>query len=397
MINSLVIAPTFLRSSCAVGQIVRHLFSNLKENHYSHILCSSNYDLKIYHKHLAIHQVPETNFPHYIDLISHRIHFTDFSYSPDAFYYSWNKKAYKEAIKIIYNNNVDYILTINNPVSSHLLGLRLKRQFHVPWIAYLFDPWHNNPFRKFKLSYFDQKDEYRERCVAENADMLLFPNNELMESWVAIYGDQVKRKAYVLPFATNIPKYSEARFSGEKLTISHIGNLSENRRAKVFLEALVLIREMEPELLRKLQFNIVGYMSDLDRAIISREKLDDIVNIVGHVSEEDCTKYYESSDLFLIVDIDCIPNLFYPSKLLKYFCYQKPIIGITTDNSVVANELNKTGNHVFRYNDSFSLSNFLRRVIKNPSIAMTNDTDYYKRFLSENVAMKYMELLSEIL
>lgn len=397
MINALVIAPTFLRSSCAVGQIERHLLSSLTDNHHSSILCSSNYDLELHYQHITIHQLSENKFPHYVDHVLHRIHFTDLAYSPDPFYYSWNDKAYKEAEKIIKEKPIDYVLTINNPVSSHLLGLKLKKQFNLPWISYLFDPWHNNPFRKYNLLYFNRKDEARERSVAENADMLLFPNKELLDSWVLIYGDQIKKKSYVLPFATNIPKLPEEKVNSNEIVISHLGNLSENRRAKVFLMALSLLRKKSPALLNKLKFNIVGYMSDLDKDIIVREKLDDIVNIVGHVSEEECTKYYEASDLFLIVDIDCTPNLFYPSKLLKYFCYKKPIIGITTENSVVANELLKTGNHVFKYDDHISISDFLQNVILNPAVAKTNDTEYYKQFISENVAHKYFELLKNIL
>lgn len=397
MISALVIAPTFLRSSCAVGQIERHLISNLNKNHHSHVVCSSNYDLNISNEHVTIHQVPETRIPHYIDLISHRIHFTDFSNSPDPFYYSWNKKAYKEAVKIIGNNQVDYILTINNPISSHLLGLELKRHFNMPWIAYMFDPWHNNPFRKYHFSYLSRIDENRERSVAENADMLLFPNNELMDSWTATYGTLIQQKSVVLPFATSIPKITEVKANHERLVISHIGNLSEKRRAKVFLEALSLLGRNNPAWLNKVQFNIVGHMSDLDKEMIACEKLHDVVNFVGHVSEEECTKYYEESDLFLIVDMDCSPNLFYPSKLPKYFCYQKPIIGITKENSVVANELYKTGNHVFGYEDSLSLYDFMCKIIKNPIFAKTNDVQYYKQFLVENVAARYQELLSKIL
>ncbi len=116
MINSLVIAPTFLRSSCAVGQIERHLISNLPDCHYSHVLCSSNYDLNLTAKNYRVYDVAESNIPHYIDLISRKIHFTDLSFSPDPFYFSWNKHAYKAAQNIIANEKIDYILTVNNPV-----------------------------------------------------------------------------------------------------------------------------------------------------------------------------------------------------------------------------------------------------------------------------------------
>jgi len=398
MINSLVVAPTFLRSSCAVGQIERHLLSGLSNNHHSHVLCSANYDLKFCNKHVTLYQLPEKMSPHYVDKFASRFHFTDLSYSPDPYYYSWNKIAYKNAVEIIRDKQIDYILTINNPVSAHLLGLKLKNQYNLPWVAYLFDPWHNNPFRKYHFSCFRHKDESRERSVAENADMLLFPNSELMESWVSIYGDVIKQKSYVLPFATDILRKSSSVSSGhDRIVVSHIGTLSENRRAKAFLEAICHLKTNSPTLINKLQFNIVGYMSDLDRDIIKQGRIDDIVNIVGHVSEEECTKYYEMSDLFLIVDIDCTPNLFYPSKLMKYFCYQKPIIGITKENSVVARELTKTNNHVFKYNDHISISDFLQKVILDPAIAKTNDTEYYKQFLSENVAQKYVELIRKIL
>lgn len=397
MINTLVIAPTFLRSSCAVGQILRHFISGLNNNHHAHILCSSNNDLELSSNNISIHQFAENKLPHYVDRVSHRIHLTDLSFSPDPFYYSWNKKAYREAKIILKQEQIDYILTINNPVSSHLLGLRLKRQFNLPWVAYLFDPWHNNPFRKYQFEFLNRRDEMRERDVAENADMLLFPNNELMESWIEIYGNIVKEKSFVLPFATRIPEITDINLRDKRTVISHIGNLSDTRRAKTFLDALRLLRKNDPTLLNKILFNVVGYMSVLDKDIIIRENLNDIVNIVGHVSEEECIKYYESSDLFLIVDIDCTPNLFYPSKLLKYFCYKKPIIGITTENSVVANELMRTGNHVFKYHDSNSICDFLQQVIIDPSFAKTNDTNYYKKFLAENVAEKYLDLLNKIL
>ena len=397
MINSLVIAPTFLRSSCAVGQIERHLISNLPDCHYSHVLCSSNYDLNLAADNYCVHKVAESRLPHYVDLLSRRLGFYDLSFSPDPFYYSWNKRAFREAKRIITNDQIDYIITVNNPVSSHLLGLRLKKLFKLPWVAYMFDPWHNNPFRKYRLSYFKNRDIAHERSVAENADMLLFPNHELMESWIEIYGDVIKTKSFVLPFATHIPELSDISGNNDQLVISHIGTLSENRRAKVFLEALSILKHTSPEKLQKIKFNIVGYITDPDRDIILNEGLSDVVSVVGHVSESECTKYYESSDIFLIVDIDCTPNLFYPSKLLKYFCYQKPIIGITTECSVVANELNKTGNHVFKYDDASGIAQFLKRVIDDPGIALTNDKNYYKQFLVENVARQYLELIDKML
>ena len=39
----------------------------------------------------------------------------------------------------------------------------------------------------------------------------------------------------------------------------------------------------------------------------------------------------------------------------------------------------------------------LERVIDDPGIAKTNDKEYYKRFLVENVSKQYLTLLDKIL
>ena len=67
MIQSLIIAPTFLRSSCAVAQIERHLISNLPESHYSYVLSSANYDLNLTATNYCVHKVAESRLPHYLD------------------------------------------------------------------------------------------------------------------------------------------------------------------------------------------------------------------------------------------------------------------------------------------------------------------------------------------
>lgn len=100
--------------------------------------------------------------------------------------------------------------------------------------------------------------------------------------------------------------------------------------------------------------------------------------------------------MFLIVDIDCSPNLFYPSKILKYFCYQKPILGITTEQSVVRDELKKTGNYPFCYDDIVGISSFLTKAVEDyPSICI-NDIHYGERFLKDNVINQYSKLVARL-
>lgn len=396
MYNALVFAPTFLKSSCAVGQIERNLFSHLSD-HKLHVLCSENSDLDENHENILTYKSKESSLVNTLNLIFRRLKFSDLYHSPDSYYYSWGIGAYCTARKILRQQRIDYILSINNPVSTHLLANKIKKKFNVPWIAYLFDPWHNNPYRQYKTTFFNRLDAKNEQLVATNADLILFPNKELLDSWIETYGDLVRNKAAVLPFPVPEIKTIDCTSTNDKIIISHIGTLSKERRPVVFFEALKRLRETAPTLFEKLHVNIVGHITETDRELINKDNLSSIITVTGHISEHECVQYYESSDLFLIIDIDCHPNLFYPSKLLKYFRYQKPIIGITTDNSVVANELKKTHNHIFKYNDYESLCSFLAKIIQKPSLACTNDTDYYKLFEVNKITSEYLEHIKKII
>ena len=53
----------------------------------------------------------------------------------------WNKHAYRQAIKIIQEEKIDAVITTGPPMSTHLVGQKLKKRFHLHWIADFRDPW----------------------------------------------------------------------------------------------------------------------------------------------------------------------------------------------------------------------------------------------------------------
>lgn len=398
MIEPIVIAPTFLRPTCAVGQIERHFFPNLPIGFYSHIICADEKLSLESEKHIT-HIVPEKKSFLKLDLLFRKFGLTDLVYSPDIMYYSWCGRAFKEASKLIEDGGIDYVHTINNPVSAHLVGWKLKMKYGIPWVAQFYDPWHNNPFRVYKSKKFEKKDAKRESYVAKYADLIIFPNQELLDSWVALYGTMIASKSCIIPFTTSIPtiKNGSNVRKYDVLTISHIGTLSEERRPDVFFKAIRYLLEKHPEDRGRLKVSFVGHIPENDVKLITQNHIDDVVNIIGRVPEEECYQYYESADVFLIVDINCDPNLFYPSKLLKYFCYKKPIVGLTQTDSVVAHELNKTGNKAFNYQDYIGLAEYIHMAITDYHSVNNNDKEYYKRFLIGYTTSLYQNSVNQII
>ena len=53
----------------------------------------------------------------------------------------WNRYAFREALRLIDAEGIDTVVTTGPPMSTHLVGLRLKRRRRICWIADFRDPW----------------------------------------------------------------------------------------------------------------------------------------------------------------------------------------------------------------------------------------------------------------
>ena len=67
---------------------------------------------------------------------------------PDA-RIGWVKYAVRMAKNVIANNDISYLITTGPPHSTHLIGLKLKKYFSIPWMTDFRDSWtalHYNNF-----------------------------------------------------------------------------------------------------------------------------------------------------------------------------------------------------------------------------------------------------------
>ena len=390
----LVIASSYCCQNSPNGQIERHFFSNLPaESYHCTILCNEKWNYIVESNNCDI---VRTRFNKWIDYACRLMYHTPLhciGNIPDKEYFCWGKNAITEALKLAENEQFDIIHSISLPCSAHRVAFELKKKLNIPWIAQFYDPWSGNPYRVMRSSRMRNKDLSFEKNVAMNADYIIHPCDAMVDHWKTLYGENIVEKVGVLPFVAEIPNFEVRKRVNDKLVISHIGNFSKNRRADVFIKAISMLNE---SIKNKIQVNFVGTVESDDIKLIQQYGLENIFKLVGTISEAECYDYYEKSDLFLIIDTDCSPNLFYPSKILKYFRYKKPILGITTEQSVIKDELSKTGNYHFEYNDANGIALFIKRAVDDYESILTNDTDYGEKFSTENVIKEYCNLIDRI-
>lgn len=299
-------------------------------------------------------------------------------------------------------HQVDAIHTVSFPCSSHLIGHELKKEFGVPWIAHFYDPWVDNPLRNIPDSK-RRKDAEMEMLVANHADAVIHSNNIIKECWAERYGDRITEKIHIIPFGySNEQVMAFKPFtgvlpqSGKKVVMSYIGTCAGDRNFQSLIKAVEVLTKTYSEYKGKLEIRLLGNMLECDKKLIDDKQLWDVFIYVGRKPQSELPKYYQESDIFLVIDSPQSKNVFFPSKLVDYFYYQKPILGISPHIGVTNEFLSTSGNHCFENNDIEGIANYLLQAITDITPFLCYDRYYYRHFLPETILERYRNVLQSI-
>lgn len=391
MTNPLIIAYYYTVEKSSTGQILRRFFPNFSTDFIPTIISKQVGPVSnIYQTgRESIVSVKEKQLPILVEKIFRNLGLNDLMMTPDYYRYSWGIGAFRKACQIMNDKRFDYVHTISFPSSSHLLGYKIKKRYGIPWVAQFYDPWHGNPFRPINNRMFIRLDSYYERIVAENADLIIMPCQELVSDWVDRYGVVVKEKVFELPFVIDQVHPVRIREEKNQLVLSLIGTSNSKRSSSSFLLGVHDFLVKHPEKRTQIRVDYVGIVPEVDISMISNLGLQDCVNVVGYLSEMECNRYFEDADIFLAIDADLKKNLFFPSKLLKYYSYNKPILGIVSCNSVLERELSQSGHKSVRIGNSGGIVKYLEDAFNDYHSLYTFDTSYCNRFLPSSVVPEY--------
>ena len=242
----------------------------------------------------------------------------------------WNKFAMKAALELIEKHKIKKVITTGPPHSTHLIGLELKRQIGIKWVADFRDPWrevfYNDLLYRTKKS--NAIDEKLELSVIENADCILTvgPGMASLLKGKTLIPDKVK-------FIYN--GYDEELFSNsydvtlsdKEIIITHIGLLSDSQPITAFLKALKRLMDEDRVRFSKIKFRLIGKVSqgilDSIKQILPELNLE----IINYVSHKDAIQYMMKSHVLLNSLADTEQSAYLISgKLMEYVASGRPII-----------------------------------------------------------------------
>lgn len=399
MYKGLVVSRHFLMNDSPGGQIERILFS-----HVNPVFCSLKYYISDIGNHVSGHSfnvkiIREKKWMRYGAAVIRSI-LSDLTFLPGYEWWSWGVKTVKAIEQETIWENVDYVHSVSYPCASHWVVFQLIKKTGKPWVAHFLDPWVENPYRPFKTKYFKDKDYAMERKVAIYADLIIHNSQSMVDSWINRYGDLVRNKIVVLPMPISLPNNylcvnKLRRTDKNKITISHIGSLTHGRTSEVFIKAVKAFVCKYPELSRQLEVKYVGTVCYKDKKLISEFGLQEFFSLVGQVSEQECVGHYVDSDAFLAIDSS--GAFFYPSKILKYFYFERPILGIACLGSVLEVEMHESRNTFCVIDKIEDIEQFLFKLLSAYDTIAVNDRNYWRKYLPKQIARQYENLISSLL
>jgi hypothetical protein len=310
---------------------------------------------------------------------------------PDARKY-WVKPSVRVLTGIIKKEGIDTIITTGPPHSLHLIGLELKKNLDVKWLADFRDPWtsigYHSKLRLTKAS--ERKHSLLEKEVVNGCDKLLVTSNTTKVEFESISTNPV----YVITNGYDIPE-SELPFSAldKKFTLSHIGSLLTGRNPENLWKVLSEIISENEAFRNVFQLNLIGVVGQDVLNCINDNGLKRYTRIKEYVTHEEAVNYQRSSQLLLLAEIDS-PHTrgIIPGKLFEYLAAKRPILAIGPEHWEGGEIVKSTNSGVVcNYNSVADLKALILNWFHlyqqgNLMVSSVNIKEYNRRTLTKKLA-----------
>ncbi len=269
----------------------------------------------------------------------------------------WIADGYGAAAALVLRKRIRAIVSTSPPLATHLVAMRLKKRFRLPWIADFRDPLWGNPFRTRRWGSIC--DQFVERLIIQKADAVIV-NTDAVKRLLSEHYPECEEKIHVIwngydPQDELVSAPIPAR-SFRK--IAHFGSIYGGRHPGLLLENVE--RMLATGALQATDFRI-ELVGSFDRdapwlrsrqcaALVARGCLEFHNEVLPQaVAHEQMA----TADYLLLLDLnERGTGLQVPGKLFEYIRIGRPILALTTHASPVERILKRSGvPHACLYRD----------------------------------------------
>lgn len=263
---------------------------------------------------------------------------------PDARVF-WVKPSVNYLKEYIQENNIETVITTGPPHSLHLIGLRLKKQLTINWIADFRDPWTTIGYHKeLKLSkWAAKKHKELEAQVLNSCDTIIVTSPTTKKEFQAL----TTRHIEVITNGYDVENIEKKPLDSD-FTLAHIGSFLSERNPQILWESLAELIQENVLFAQSFKLKVIGAVSKEVLQSIENFGLQAFVQNLGYVSHEEALMHQRTSQVLLLIEIDseetkCI----IPGKLFEYMVSERPILAIGPADSDFESIIKTTNTGVF--------------------------------------------------
>ncbi|AUS06660.1 glycosyltransferase [Pseudotamlana carrageenivorans] len=272
---------------------------------------------------------------------------------PDA-RVGWVNPSVDELSKILKKEQISTLITTGPPHSVHLIGLRLKEQLGVRWLADFRDPWTTIGYHKqLKLTKTSKnKHKALEKQVLNTADQVVVTSFATKKEFQAITSKPIEVITNGYDNETNVEFVMDLKFS-----LAHIGSLLSKRNPEILWKALSELVIENESFAKDFQLSLVGSVSENVLSSLEYFGLSNYLNNVGYVSHKESIAFQKKSQILLLIEIDSEDTRsIIPGKLFEYMVSDRPILAIGPKQWDVEKIIKETNTgYCFSYSDFSAL------------------------------------------
>ena len=308
---------------------------------------------------------------------------------PDA-RFLWVKPSVKYLKKYLQENNIDTVVTSGPPHSLHLIGLQLKQELGMTWLADFRDPWTTIGYHKaLKLSsYAEKKHKALEHKVLNTADTIIVTSKTTKAEFEAITSQPIT----VITNGYDVEQVTKQPLD-EKFTVAHIGSFLSERNPRILWKALKELTKENHDFAADFQLKLLGAVSQEVLDTIAEFKLQDFVLNLGYVSHQEAVEHQRKSQVLLLIEIDSEDTKsIIPGKVFEYMVSERPIVAIGPKGSDFAEIITSTNTGVFfTYDEKEKLKELLLKYYQdykanNLKVHAVGLQKYSRKSLTEQLA-----------
>ncbi|MCF4101480.1 glycosyltransferase family 4 protein [Gillisia sp. M10.2A] len=272
---------------------------------------------------------------------------------PDARKF-WIKPSVKYLSKYISENDIKTVITTGPPHSLHLIGLKIKSNLPITWIADFRDPWTQIGYhKKLKLSSASKRKHLNfEHKVLNTADTIITTSYTTKAEF---------REKTSKPITVITNGYDETLIKevvpDANFTLAHIGSLLSGRNPYNLWEVLSQLISENELFAKKFKLKLVGAVSKEVLETINSFGLQNNLEVVAYVTHQEALKIQRQSQVLLLIEIDSIETRgIIPGKIFEYLAAKRPILAIGPEQWDVIRILEHTNSgKYYSYQDTQQL------------------------------------------